>query len=157
MSFDMDKLVITYKPELYPKVSDADLDYLNDNFRLVGSRAIVSETELKHNTDYDYMGCYSESTEHDLIQMGYSKHMNLSPKYLDVSTEVILHKPFIQIVLKKPEHWENCNKLWGLLEHNPNLYRKYLWKSNPIDPVDRSTITDTINMFLIDIIPFVKV
>ena len=137
------------------------IEKLTDKFRLVGSRAILTEPDITPLTDFDFIGVNSSIEEEYLLSLGFKLTRDVSEskkiKYMDVSTAKIFAKLNVQVCLKHQSYFENVNKLWGLLEKNPKLYRNYFWKSNKEKQIDPNDVRDRVNMFLTEVMPFVKV
>lgn len=122
--------MINYEQYLVPSTQDEELELIKSRFQLVGSRSIIPDFLLKPETDYDFIG---EATVDNIrfleSNLFFNKTMN--PGYMDIATTHVYtnFSHMIQVTLKSTEYWKSVQEMYTILSNNPDLYKKYLWKS----------------------------
>lgn len=132
-----------------------ELALISARFQLVGSRKIMHQSDLKPETDYDFIGLYSTENRAFIDSLSFrSTPPSGTSGYFDESTAAIhFHTGYnIQIVLKHSADWEAVQEMWELFSENPEFYRKYFWKSYPGETVNihvkQKQIKERINLLL---------
>lgn len=122
---------------------------LHNNLYFVGSRAILQHPDINENTDYDFMEKNTPEFVEWLNKIGFEQKV-IDHKYMDKATASVWQHPIVnvQVVLKKPEHFEACREMWSVFRDNPLLFREYFWKSNPDKDIDQDVVRERIERFL---------
>lgn len=117
-----------------------------NDFYLVGSRAVLPDTEIGETADFDFIAADSLSNREYLLSKGFVEKK--FGDYVDESTvamyEAGLGVP-VQVTLRKPECMPALKTMWELMKANPELYRQKLWKRSTGVHKSREGITQYIN------------